>query len=75
MECMVCSVIFSQKMVLVTGMPEPPYRMAGQSKKMAEERYVYIFWVRLYSLEVWSYGWVTKRRFILQIIQRPEYIC
>jgi hypothetical protein len=36
------SVIFSLKMVLVTRMPEPPYRMAGRSKKMAAEQYVYI---------------------------------
>jgi hypothetical protein len=31
-------VIFSLKMVLVVGMPEPSYRMAGQPKKMAAER-------------------------------------
>jgi hypothetical protein len=36
---MVCSVRFSQKMVLVTWMPELLYRMAGQSKKMAAERF------------------------------------
>lgn len=29
----VCSVIYSQKMVLVTQMPEPPYRMARAVKK------------------------------------------
>jgi hypothetical protein len=29
--------MFPQKMVSVTGMPEPPYRMAGWSKKMAAE--------------------------------------
>jgi hypothetical protein len=39
---MVCSVILSQKMALVTLMPKPPYRMAGQSNKMAAERCVYI---------------------------------
>lgn len=33
--CTVYSTIFSQKMVLVIRKPEPPYRMAEQSKKMA----------------------------------------
>jgi hypothetical protein len=34
---MVCSVIFSQKLALVTRMPEPPNAMAGESNKMAAE--------------------------------------
>lgn len=45
MWCVVHSVIFSQKMVLVTWMPEPPYRISGQC--------VYIFfWAPLYKLHV-----------------------
>jgi hypothetical protein len=35
---MVCIVIFSPKMVLVTWMPDSSYRVAGQSKKMAAVR-------------------------------------
>jgi hypothetical protein len=38
MQCTVCSMIFSQKMALVTWMPEPRYRLTGQSKKMAAEQ-------------------------------------
>jgi hypothetical protein len=38
MQCTVCRVRFSQKMVPVIWMPEPPYRMTGQSKKMAAGR-------------------------------------
>lgn len=34
---MVCGVIFSQKMMLVTWMPEPPYWMVGQSRRMTAE--------------------------------------
>jgi hypothetical protein len=45
---MACSAIFSQKMSLVTLTPQPSYRMASKSKKMAAERCVYIyFWTLL----------------------------
>jgi hypothetical protein len=40
--------IFSQKRALVTLMPQPPYRMARHSKKMAAEKCIYIFWTPLY---------------------------
>jgi hypothetical protein len=50
MQRTVRNVILSQKMVLVTLMPEPPYRMARQSNKMAAEQSVYIFWTALYVL-------------------------
>jgi hypothetical protein len=47
---LICSVVFSQKIVLVTWMSKPPYRMTGQSKKMVgewlsfgEHKRVYIF--------------------------------
>jgi hypothetical protein len=53
---MVCSVIFPQKMVLVTWMPEPPYRMAGQSKKIAAERCVYIFGAPMYMQQFLENG-------------------
>jgi hypothetical protein len=43
MQCKVYRVISSQKMVLVTWMPEPPYRMARESKKPVAKRCVYIF--------------------------------
>lgn len=37
-KCTVCSVILSQKMVLIIRMPDPPRRMTGQWKKMAKGR-------------------------------------
>jgi hypothetical protein len=38
-----CSVIFSQKMVLFIWMPEPRYRMAGQSRRNRWRNGVYTF--------------------------------
>jgi hypothetical protein len=47
-----CSVTFSQKMMLVTWMPESLYRVGGQSKKIVAERCEYIFWA-LYRISTY----------------------